>query len=370
MDQDIFKLIHETPLIDHHCHFLINDASKNRETRLVNVSTEADSSYPLSDTKERTAWWAFKNESKKFLKTDDIESLSASQYIKFNHALFKNYNFKLLMIDTGFVPDDAIESEKKTEELTGIKVKKIFRIETCAEKCMLQNKNFFDWWESLKQNIVQAKANGFVGFKSIAAYRTGLCIKKTSVAEAESAFYDWKKSKVSRLTDAILINFILWNIASTIIEQNMPLQFHVGYGDADADLYKANPLLMRDFLRTWCCQGLNVVLLHCYPYHKEAGYLASVYPNVYFDTSLVNALAPTSTKEVLNEALHLAPYSRYLFASDASTYPEMYGVAAATFESALAIHFKELDFVPYSQKEKWINEICYLNSMNLYNLKK
>ena len=48
----------------------------------------------------------------------------------------------------------------------------------------------------------------------------------------------------------------------------------------------------------------------------------------------------------------------------------MYGVAAATFESALASHIKGLDFVSYSQKEKWINEVCYLNSMNLYNLKK
>lgn len=370
MNQSIFKLIHETPLIDHHCHFLINDASINRKARLADVSTEAGSDYPLSDTKERTAWWAFKNESKKFLKTDNIESLSASQYTAYNHALFKDYNFKLLMIDTGFVPDNAIESEKETEQLTGVKVKKIFRIETCAEKCMLQNENFFDWWKELKQNIIEAKSNGFVGFKSIAAYRNGLYIENPPVVEAENAFYDWKKSKTLRLTDNVLINFILWNIASTIIEQNMPLQFHVGYGDADADLYKANPLLMRDFLKTWCYKGLNVVLLHCYPYHKEAGYLASVYPNVYFDTSLVNALAPTSTEEILNEALHLAPYSRYLFASDASTYPEMYGVAATTFESALASHLEKLDFVPYSQKEKWINEVCYLNSVNLYCLKK
>ena len=58
-----------------------------------------------------------------------------------------------------------------------------------------------------------------------------------------------------------------------------PLQFHVGLGDRDCDLHRTNPMLLLDFLRH--SGQTPVVLLHCYPYEREAGYLASAFNNVY-----------------------------------------------------------------------------------------
>jgi predicted TIM-barrel fold metal-dependent hydrolase len=77
------------------------------------------------------------------------------------------------------------------------------------------------------------------------------------------------------------------------------------------------------------------VLLHCYPFVREAGWLAHVYGNVYFDLSLT--IPHVSRPAVaLAEALELAPVSKLLYASDAARTPELYLLAAIWWRDALA----------------------------------
>ena len=72
-----------------------------------------------------------------------------------------------------------------------------------------------------------------------------------------------------------------------------PLQFHVGFGDRDCDLHKTNPLYLLDFLRN--SGDTPIMLLHCYPYEREAGYLAQAFNNVYLDGGLaINYLGARS----------------------------------------------------------------------------
>ncbi|EPD10827.1 metal-dependent hydrolase, partial [Lacticaseibacillus paracasei subsp. paracasei Lpp48] len=75
----------------------------------------------------------------------------------------------------------------------------------------------------------------------------------------------------------------------------------------------------------------------------------------------------SGASRVFNEAVELAPYTRILFASDASTYPEMYGLAARQFKQALVAHFNQLPFVDLAQKKAWINAICWQTSAKLYH---
>ena len=70
------------------------------------------------------------------------------------------------------------------------------------------------------------------------------------------------------------------------VERGLPLQLHCGYGDPDLDLHRCDPLLLTRFLRLVEPRGVDVLLLHCYPYHRQAGYLAQVFPHVYFDVGL------------------------------------------------------------------------------------
>ena len=193
---DLVKYIEKTPLLDHHCHFLIDGSITTRKKRTVQVSSEADSSYySLADTKARLAWWQFQAEAKHFKKDfDPLKQLSAKQYKQYVAKLFKHYNYKTLLLDTGFVPKDAIVNLNETKKLTQTNVYPIYRLETNAQEIMQKTSNFEEWWQQLKASVAKAKKLGYVGFKSIAAYRFGLKITNVSKAEAKDAFLAWKNS--------------------------------------------------------------------------------------------------------------------------------------------------------------------------------
>jgi predicted TIM-barrel fold metal-dependent hydrolase len=67
-----------------------------------------------------------------------------------------------------------------------------------------------------------------------------------------------------------------------IYTESIPVQFHTGLGDNDLRLSLATPSLMQPLIHAH--PKTNFVLLHAsYPFTREAGYLVSVYPNVYLD---------------------------------------------------------------------------------------
>ena len=113
----------------------------------------------------------------------------------------------------------------------------------------------------------------------------------------------------------------------------LPVQVHCGFGDWDLHLWRADPGYLKPLLERF--GETTFVLLHCYPFVREAGWLAHVYGNVYFDLSLTipHVARPV---EALQEALELAPLSKLLYASDAARTPELYLLAATWWRDALA----------------------------------
>ena len=87
----------------------------------------------------------------------------------------------------------------------------------------------------------------------------------------------------------------------------MPVQFHTGFGDDDADLRTANPLLLRPLLQDTTLRNVPFVLLHTYPYCREAGYLASIYPNVFIDLSLTIPFTAHGGAEAVCATLETRP---------------------------------------------------------------
>ena len=117
---------------------------------------------------------------------------------------------------------------------------------------------------------------------------------------------------------------------------------HCGFGDPDEDLAEASPLGLRPLFQEEQLNGLRVTLLHTYPYHREAAYLCAVYPDVYMDLSLAIPMAGADGARALQEALGLCPWTKLLYASDASRLPELYFVAATFYRQALAAAFGDL----------------------------
>ena len=129
---------------------------------------------------------------------------------------------------------------------------------------------------------------------------------------------------------------MLWAALPVAAATGTPVQFHTGFGDPDLDLRLANPLHLRPLFEAVTLRGLSVVCLHCYPYVREAGYLASVYPGAYVDLGLTVPYASVhAMRTALHEALHLAPVTKVLLSTDAQRTPETFWLAARWARRAL-----------------------------------
>jgi predicted TIM-barrel fold metal-dependent hydrolase len=208
--------------------------------------------------------------------------------------------------------------------------------------------------------------------KSIAAYRTGLDLGAERPADSEvaTAAGRWLANASPgppRLADETLQRFLVW----CGVDLRLPVQFHVGYGDSDVDLHRCNPLLLTPLLRAIAPAGVPVMLLHNYPYHREAGYLAQVFPHVYVDAGLATHNLGARAPALLAEALELAPYGKFLYSSDAFGLPELYYLGAALFRSALSAFLRsglEEDLYTERTAARLARMLCADNAKRAYRL--
>jgi hypothetical protein len=91
-------------------------------------------------------------------------------------------------------------------------------------------------------------------------------------------------------------------------------------------------LLLTDFLRGVRCP---VVLLHCYPFHRNAAYLAHVFEHVYVDIGLTVPFVGARAGAVLAEVLELAPFDAVLYSSDGNVLPELHFLGATLWRRAM-----------------------------------
>ena len=123
-----------------------------------------------------------------------------------------------------------------------------------------------------------------------------------------------------------LVDLVVVEGLRAAARQGLPTQFHTGFGDPDLDLRLANPLHLRPVLEDPELKHARLVLLHAsYPYAREAGYLAAMYPQVFVDYGLaVPCLSVAGMRRALAMLLELAPTSKVLYSSDAHVVPELY----------------------------------------------
>jgi predicted TIM-barrel fold metal-dependent hydrolase len=79
-----------------------------------------------------------------------------------------------------------------------------------------------------------------------------------------------------------------------------------------------------------------IMLLHNYPFHRHAGYLAQVFPHVFADLSLTVHNVGRRATAVLAEALELIPFGKFLFGTDAFGLAELYHLGSFLFRRALS----------------------------------
>ncbi|MFJ5673845.1 amidohydrolase family protein [Streptomyces sp. NPDC093097] len=240
------------------------------------------------------------------------------------------------LVDTG-LPGD-LTGPAETAAAGGATGHEVVRLETLAERTAAGYRGSAgaaragEFADALAGAVRTAAATA-VAFKSVAAYRHGLALdpRPPGPDEVRTAARAWLAAGAPRLTDPVLLRHLLRLAVAT----GRPLQLHTGFGDPDLRLDHADPALLTDLVRATADTGTDLVLLHCYPYHRQAAYLAGVFPHVYADVGLSLTHTGPRAAAVLAEFLELAPFGKLLFSTDAYGLPELYVVGSALFRVAL-----------------------------------
>lgn len=239
------------------------------------------------------------------------------------------------LVDTGYRAQHTV-GPGEMAALSGARAAEVVRLETVAEQVAASGVDAAVFAERYAETLVE-RASHAVALKSVIAYRYGLDFdpdppSETQVRQAAGQWLRKGCGYSQRLSDPVLLRHLIW----TGVQIGLPLQFHVGYGDADLTLHRTDPSLMTAFLRRVQDHDVPVMLLHCYPYHRTAGYLAHVFPHVYFDVGLAVNYTGARSCALLAEALEVAPFGKLLFSSDAWGPPELHYLGALLWRRAMA----------------------------------
>ena len=265
------------------------------------------------------------------------------------------------LVDTGFAGGVADLDEMAA--LAVGEVHEVVRLESVAEQAAAAPGDY----ASAFDEILSRRSRNAVATKSILAYRGGFRgdlsdPAPTDVAEAAAR---WRDEGGTRLTDRVLLRFGLHRA----IRLGMPLQFHVGFGDRDCDLHAANPLHLLDFLRA--SGDTPVVLLHCYPYEREAGYLTQAFNNVYLDGGLAINYLGARSAAFIGRLLEMAPFRKILYSSDGFGPAELHYLGAALWRTGIVDtlqSFVDADEWGGADAVRVIDLIAHENARRVYGL--
>jgi hypothetical protein len=235
-----------------------------------------------------------------------------------------------LLIDDGFPVPGEGETWERMGELAGCRAAPVMRVERVGEEGMARGLGLGELREHVRADVASAGARGWVGLKTVAAYRSGLDVAAEPDVDAAARAL---APRPRRLEDRALLELLLHDALEANAADPLPVQVHCGFGDADLFLPRADPALLAPLIERF--PSTPFVLLHCYPFVRQAGWLAHVYPNAFLDVSLTIPHVWRAA-EMVREALELAPVSKLLYASDAARAPELYHLAARGWRAALA----------------------------------
>lgn len=364
------------PLIDHHCHGVITGPLERAQ--FEDLITESEWAAPDGTTHFDTqVGFAIRRYCAPVLGLEPFAHPDA--YLARRRELGAEASERLLRA-TG-ITDYCIETGHRGDEILdpaamaaagSARAHEVVRLERLAEELMLDGCTAAGFREAFDR-LLGERLETAIGVKSIAAYRIGLDFDaaRPTADEVDAAVQGWAErivhGAVVRLDDAVVIRHLLW----AAVDRAAVIQFHVGYGDADVDLHRCSPLLLTEFLRRTRASGARVMLLHCYPFHREAGYLAQVFPHVYFDVGLAINYTGARSSEVIAETLELAPFHKIVFSSDAFGVAELYYLGALLFRQGLqrALDaFAERDGWPPQERRRVAELIAWGNARRVYGL--
>jgi hypothetical protein len=302
----------------------------------------------------------------------------ATAYRTYIRDLFSDAGIESLLIDSGY-PRNGGPDYSALEETSPVPLGRVFRVESLfagyqeGRDTLLFAQDppqaFSSFLERYVHKLTQALDHNVVAIKTILAYTTGLAVEDVSYKEAKEAFQAYLAGDAHQ--EKPIRDFLFIVAAEFAARQGIPLQVHTGHTGAKRPWHQANPILLQGALGDSRCRKTTFVLLHGgYPFTSEAGYLASAFPNVHVDISLIMPFASLEADRRLAEILEFAPFDKILYGSDGFGEPELAWFGAKMAKRALSVtlgHLLESQDLAAAAAYRAAELVLSRNAQRVYN---
>jgi hypothetical protein len=338
------------PIVDHHCHSLLREQPQDDEAFRNHLTETYLPEMALDHVQNSLVYhWAIRELASFFGCAPEPDAVHSARRERGVEAIARDVvergNFKTWLVDSGYGTDTTFS----LGELRGIvpcEIREILRLEPMIERLILAADGFDGFVDAYRAALSDLRGAGYVGMKSVIAYRSGLQVELVDRSAAAAAFRSVheaaRRDGAVRIESKPLLDYLIVAAVEESARQEVPIQFHTGLGDPDLDLTKVDPAALRViFSDTY--RAAPIVLLHSgYPYSRSMAYLAAMFPNVYADFGEVQLfVAGRDLRAVVRELVGLAPASKILFSTDASLIPELYWLGALAGRRTLGDVFEE-----------------------------
>jgi len=276
-----------------------------------------------------------------------------------------------LFVDDGY-PQPQVNLDE-LEALVSTSVYRVARIEPLINEARSAT-NTMDDLEAAFRALLEETAEDprCVAYKTVIAYRTGLDVGDPTKEEIAESYRRWRDAgwKDGRDTSKAVRDHLLNVTLEVASRQDRPVHIHSGAGDPDVVLSHARPANLGPLLKRFSAQP--VVLIHSgYPWLEEATYLASIYPMVYLDLSLLVPWATLDVDRGLGLVLGSVPTNKVLHGSDEASEPEVAWISARLARAALERVLGgavERDYLTLGEAERIGQAVLADNALRLHGL--
>ncbi|MEJ2868142.1 amidohydrolase family protein [Actinomycetospora sp. OC33-EN08] len=366
------------PLVDHHCHSVVaDDLDRPGFEALL---TEGAGPAPGTSAFDSRLGFSVRRWCSPVLglpphapAQDYVERRAELGAAAVSRAMLRATGSGSLLVDHGFAAGGLLDLDALAQT-AGIPVGEVVRLEAVAEGIADAGVDAAGFGEALRAEVARRTAPERrplpVACKTVLAYRAGLDVDphRPEPAEVAAAADGWLARRArdgEPLRDPVLLRHGLW----AGLDTGLPLQLHTGFGDSDEDLHRSDPALLAGLARLVEPLGVPLMLLHTYPFHRQAAWMAQVFSCVYVDVSLAVPHVGSRAPDVIAEMLELAPFAKMLYASDAYGLPELHLLGALRFRAALGGLLEQAcatDEISPADAERVASMIARDNALRVY----
>ena len=249
----------------------------------------------------------------------DIEKRYADIFSWYQEAMKKSHFTRLIrpVHPEFYLREDTPESKKqelsftdtilRIDPLMDLWMEKSPPRDSLAESTDIEPENAKSWREFITRVFDLAAKNHATGIKQLQAYKRSSDFQLRSDSEVKF------RGQLTPDEVNIFKDWVMHECCKQANERRWPHQVHVGTNN----LRGSNPLPLEDISKRY--PQMNIVMLHCWPFFKEAGQLARNFPNLYIDTCWVPVLNPNFLGEALDMWLNYVPYHKIMMAHDSTS---------------------------------------------------